>query len=223
MDELAGVRGELARLVLRGPGRTPLGEFEQAVAALENREQQLEASLSQQSREYRAQALAVTIAAVRRRCQPTPCWWSSSRTGRSIPWPSNATRVLALRAMSPSCLAQPARRPRSTSATPRRSTRLSIGFAGRCAIPRTAGRSHRAEVDATVMAPVRARLASHTKVFLAPDAALNLCRLPHWSTSSSAISWSATPSPISRAAATCFSCWCRPCTRRGAGCRQPAV
>ena len=30
------------------------------------------------------------------------------------------------------------------------------------------------EVDATVMAPVRARLASHTKVFLAPDAALNL-------------------------------------------------
>ena len=64
LDELARVRGELARLVLRGPGRTPLAEFEQAVATLETREQQLEVSLSQQSREYRAQALAVTIDAV---------------------------------------------------------------------------------------------------------------------------------------------------------------
>ena len=175
LDELAGVRGELARLVLRGPGRTPLGDFEQAVAGLENREQQLEASLSQQSREYRAQALAVTIPAVQ----------------AALPTDAVLVEFIAYRPFDPLAVK------RDTRFGPARYVAFVLGATGAPAsidigdvatIDSLVDRLRRAlrnpkdrqvsriarEVDAIVMAPVRGRLASHTKVFLAPDAALNL-------------------------------------------------
>ena len=134
LDELADVRGQLARLVLRGPGRTPLAEFEKAVATLETRAQDLEVTLSRQSSEYRAQAQAVTIAAVQ------------------AALPSNAALVefIAYRPFDPLAvkrdarftatryvafvLGQPAPQSRSTSAMPPRSTPVSTVCAALFAI-----------------------------------------------------------------------------------------
>ena len=209
LDELAGVRGELARLVLRGPGRTPLAEFEQAVASARDREQQLEAIAESAEPRVSAQALAVTIAAVQ----------------AALPADAVLVEFIAYRPFDPLAVKRdarfgPARYVAFVLGANRRASvdrhrrcrddrrRWSIGCAARCAIPRTASVTRIArELDATVMAPVRARLASHTKVFLSLQTRRSTsCRLPRWSMSSNAISSSASRSPTSRAAATSFSC-----------------
>ena len=169
------VRGELARLVLRGPGRTPLAEFEQAVAALETREQQLEASLSQQSREYRAQALAVTIDAVQ----------------AALPADAVLVEFISYRPFDPLAIKRDARFGPARYVAfvlGRTGAPVSLDIGDAATIDALVDRLRRAlrnpkdrdvtgiarEVDAKVMAPVRGRLSNHTKVFLAPDAALNL-------------------------------------------------
>lgn len=175
LDELADVRGQLARLVLRGPGRTPLAEFEQTVATLEARAQELEVTLSRQSREYRAQAQAVTIAAVQ----------------AAIPPDAALVEFIAYRPFDPLAVKRDARFTAtryvafvltSTGAP------VSLDIGDAATIDAGVDRLRRAlrnpkdarvarvarELDAQLMAPVRARLGSRTHVFLSPDAALNL-------------------------------------------------
>ena len=175
LDELARVRGELARLVLRGPGRTPLAEFEQTVAALETREQQLEVSLSQQSREYRAQALAVTIDAVQ----------------AALPADAVLVEFISYRPFDPLAIKRDARFGPARYVAfvlGRTGAPVSLDIGDAVTIDALVDRLRRAlrnpkdrdvtriarELDAKVMAPVRERLSNHTKVFLSPDAALNL-------------------------------------------------
>ena len=147
----------------------------------------------------------------RRPCHPMRRWWSSSPIGRSIRSPSSATRGSVPRAMWRLCLEQPAPQSRSTSAMPRRSTRGVDRLRRALRNPKDARVARVArEVDAQLMAPVRARLGARTHVFLLPTPRSTSCRLPRWSTSSNAISSTASRSPTLRAAATSFSSRCRP-------------
>ena len=65
LDRLSAARMQLARLVLRGPGRQDAAAFNREVAAAEDQLQQAERELSARSAVYRAQSRPVTIDAVK--------------------------------------------------------------------------------------------------------------------------------------------------------------
>ncbi len=65
LDRLSAARMQLARLVLRGPGRQDAAIFNREVAAAEDQLQQAEREISTRSAVYRAQSRPVTIDAVK--------------------------------------------------------------------------------------------------------------------------------------------------------------
>jgi CHAT domain-containing protein/tetratricopeptide (TPR) repeat protein len=65
LDRLAAARTQLARLVLRGPGRQDPAAFGRDVVAAEEHLQKAERDLSERSAAYRAQVLPVTIDSVK--------------------------------------------------------------------------------------------------------------------------------------------------------------
>ena len=65
LDRLSAARMQLARLVLRGPGRLDVAVFNREVAAAEDQLQQAEREISTRSAVYRAQSRPVTIDAVK--------------------------------------------------------------------------------------------------------------------------------------------------------------
>jgi CHAT domain-containing protein/Tfp pilus assembly protein PilF len=64
LDELNGVVGQLARLVLNGPQKTAVEEYRKSIAALEGRKEQLESQIGRRSAEFRAASVPVTFEAV---------------------------------------------------------------------------------------------------------------------------------------------------------------
>ena len=64
LDQLNETRRQLARLVLAGPQKTIGAEAGPAVAALEEKREELEAEISRRSAQFRSQAQPVTLAAV---------------------------------------------------------------------------------------------------------------------------------------------------------------
>jgi CHAT domain-containing protein/Tfp pilus assembly protein PilF len=64
LDQLNDIVGQLARLVLNGPQKTPLEEYRKAIAALEERKEQLESQIGRRSAEFRATSAPVTLEAV---------------------------------------------------------------------------------------------------------------------------------------------------------------
>ena len=64
LDQLNDRVGQLARLVLSGPQKTPLEEYRKAIAALEERREQLESQIGRRSAEFRAASAPVTLEAV---------------------------------------------------------------------------------------------------------------------------------------------------------------
>ena len=58
------VVGQLARLVLSGPQKTPVEEYRKSIAALEERKEQLESQIGRRSAEFRAASVPVTLEAV---------------------------------------------------------------------------------------------------------------------------------------------------------------
>ena len=64
LDTLNDVVGQLARLVLNGPQKTPVDEYRKAIAALEERKEQLESQIGRRSAEFRAASVPVTLEAV---------------------------------------------------------------------------------------------------------------------------------------------------------------
>ena len=64
LDQLNDVVGQLARLVLNGPQKTPVDEYRKSIAALEERKEQLESQIGRRSAEFRAASVPVTLEAV---------------------------------------------------------------------------------------------------------------------------------------------------------------
>jgi CHAT domain-containing protein/Tfp pilus assembly protein PilF len=64
LDQLNEIVGQLARLVLNGPQTTPLEDYRKAIAALEERKEQLESQIGRRSAEFRATSAPVTLEAV---------------------------------------------------------------------------------------------------------------------------------------------------------------
>jgi CHAT domain-containing protein/tetratricopeptide (TPR) repeat protein len=64
LDQLNDVVGQLARLVLNGPQKTPADEYRKSIAALEERKEQLESQIGRRSAEFRAASVPVTLEAV---------------------------------------------------------------------------------------------------------------------------------------------------------------
>ena len=64
LDQLNDVVGQLARLVLNGPQKTPVEEYRKSIAALEERKEQLESQIGRRSAEFRAASAPVTLEAV---------------------------------------------------------------------------------------------------------------------------------------------------------------
>ena len=70
LDRLSAARTQLARLVLRGPGRQEAAAFSRDVAAAEEQVQQAERDISTRSAAYRAQTRPVTVEAVQAALPP---------------------------------------------------------------------------------------------------------------------------------------------------------
>jgi CHAT domain-containing protein len=70
LDQLADASAQLARLVLDGPRKTPIAEYRAAVADLEARTDKLEAAISRDSAEFRAQVQDVSLATVQQTIPP---------------------------------------------------------------------------------------------------------------------------------------------------------
>ncbi len=66
LDDFKASTEQLATLALSGPGRTPLDEYHQRLAALEARRDQLEGEVAGRSAEFKAQSRPVTLDAVQR-------------------------------------------------------------------------------------------------------------------------------------------------------------
>ena len=64
LDQLNDIVGQLARLVLNGPQKTPLEEYRKAIAALDERKEQLESQIGRRSAAFRATSAPVTLEAV---------------------------------------------------------------------------------------------------------------------------------------------------------------
>ncbi len=64
LDQLNDVVGQLARLVLSGPQKTPIEDYRKAIAALDERKEQLESQIGRRSAEFRAASAPVSLAAV---------------------------------------------------------------------------------------------------------------------------------------------------------------
>jgi CHAT domain-containing protein/tetratricopeptide (TPR) repeat protein len=64
LSQLDDVVGQLARLVLNGPQKTPLEEYRIVIAALAERKEQLESQIGRRSAEFRATSVPVTLEAV---------------------------------------------------------------------------------------------------------------------------------------------------------------
>ena len=64
LDQLNDVVGQLARLVLNGPQKTPVDEYRKSIAALEAQKEQLESHVGRRSAEFRAASVPVTLEAV---------------------------------------------------------------------------------------------------------------------------------------------------------------
>jgi CHAT domain-containing protein len=65
LEQYETVTSQLATRALKGPGRTPFEEYTRQLVTLDQQREQLERDISSRSAEFRAQALPVTIAAVR--------------------------------------------------------------------------------------------------------------------------------------------------------------
>ena len=175
LDELAAARGDLARLVLRGPGRMPRDEFDRTVAALEERTQALEASLSRQSAAFGAQSAAVTVAAVQ----------------AGLPDDSALVEFVSYRPFDPLAVRRDARfgpsryvafvvdrlRPPVSIDLGEASSLDALVDQFRSALrdpnDKSVGRVAK-EMYARLMAPLADRLGDRSTWYLAPDAALNL-------------------------------------------------
>lgn len=175
LDELASTRGELARLVLRGPGRMPRDEFDRTVAALEERTQALESTLSRLSAEFRAHAAPVTVAAVQ----------------AALPDIGALVEFVAYRPFDPLAVRRDARFGPSRYVAfvlDRHRPPVSFDIGDAATIDALVDRFRRAlrdpadasvadvarEMYARLVAPLRERLGDRTQWFLSPDAALNL-------------------------------------------------
>jgi CHAT domain-containing protein len=175
LDELASARGELARLVLRGPGRMPREEFDRAVALLEERTQTLEAALSRQSAAFRAQSAPVALPAVQ----------------AAIPEDGALIEFVAYRPFDPLAVKRDARfGPGRYVAfvVDRERPPVSVDLGDAASLDALVDRFRRAlrdpadtsvtsvgrEIHARVMAPLRARLEHRTKWYVSPDGSLNL-------------------------------------------------
>ncbi len=64
LDQLGTVTTELASFALGGPGRASLDDYEQQLAAMEAKHDQLEAEIGRRSAEFRARSMPVTVAAI---------------------------------------------------------------------------------------------------------------------------------------------------------------
>src|SRR5262249_37304408 len=65
LDQLSSTNAELAKMALRGPGKTGLAEYNSQLSALEQQREKLEAEISRKSAGYYTAASAVTLDAVR--------------------------------------------------------------------------------------------------------------------------------------------------------------
>ena len=64
LDQLNDVVGQLARLVLNGPQKTPIDDYRKSIAALEERKETLESQIGRRSAEFQAASVPVTLETV---------------------------------------------------------------------------------------------------------------------------------------------------------------
>ena len=64
LDQLNDVVGQLARLVLNGPQKTPIDDYQKSIAALEERKETLESEIGRRSADFGAASVPVTLETV---------------------------------------------------------------------------------------------------------------------------------------------------------------
>jgi CHAT domain-containing protein/Tfp pilus assembly protein PilF len=175
LDQLNDVVGQLARLVLNGPQKTPLDEYRKSIATLEEHKEQLEAHIGRRSTEFQAAALPVTLEAVQT-AMPTdaaliefavyrPFDPSIESVGAAFGNPRYAAYI-ARRSGLPAAvdLGDAASIDKQVAAL-----RAALGDPARSDVRRLSR-----ALDQAVMRPIRALVGNSTQLLVSPDGALNL-------------------------------------------------
>jgi CHAT domain-containing protein/Tfp pilus assembly protein PilF len=173
LDEYRANRTIYARQLLRGPGRVPEAQHRKNLAALEQRANELERLIAARSNEFRGQLRSVTPEAVQ----------------AALPEGAMLVEWVRYRAFDPRAERKKAYGAERYAASILGKTGAPVWLdlgearpidaavaAWRSALARQLATSNQLgrELDALVMAPVRARLGNATNVFLAPDGPLHL-------------------------------------------------
>lgn len=170
LDELNLMRSELAALIFRGAGNTPLDQYRSSVAALKTKLEQLEATLARRSANFRIQNQSISIAAVQqlvpdsaalveisqyRPYNPQNSTWGNSRYVAYVLQSQGEPQWIDLGdAQAIDKLVDESRKEmRSKSPAVKQQARA---------------------LDAKVMQPIRQLLGNKQKILLSPDSQLNL-------------------------------------------------
>jgi len=78
LDQLNQTRPNWPQLILKGSDKIPHDEYQKTVQGLEEKKEQLEADISRESAEFRAQARPVTLGAVQAQFRRRLRWWNLS-------------------------------------------------------------------------------------------------------------------------------------------------
>ncbi len=174
-ESLQEARGRLSRLVLAGPGQDDPAEYQREVAALESQIKALEVEIGERNADFKTETTPVTPAAVR----------------AALPRDGVLIEFISTKKLSPKNRLEP------MDSQPRRYAAMVLGPAGPIGTPVDLGDAEPLEkrvaelrlalsdpshdpkaaaraLDEALMRPIRARLGSSRRLFLSPDAALNV-------------------------------------------------
>ncbi len=170
-DRLAAARAQLAAVTLRGPGGGDAGAYRSSLRQLEDALDRLEAEVGARSAEFRAQSLPVTIPAIRALIPEHAAlvefaWYRPTADTGPSPVPPRYAAYLLAHGDEPQWVDLGAAAAIDSAVA---EWRRALRDPGR-SDARRLGRA----LDATLMAPVRARLGPVRHVLISPDGELNL-------------------------------------------------
>ena len=175
LDQLNDVVGQLARLVLNGPQKTPVDEYRKSIAALEGRKEQLESQIGRRSAEFRAASVPVTLEAVQAAIPADAALIEFAAYRPFDPAIDSVGAAFGKLRYAAYVVHRTARRAPWISARRRRSTRRWRRCVERWADPaRSDVRRLSRALDDAVMRPVRGLVGDSTQLLVSPDGALNL-------------------------------------------------
>jgi CHAT domain-containing protein len=170
LDELNLMRSELAALIFRGAGNTPLDEYRSAVATLKTQLEKKEATLARRSANFRIQNQSVTIAAIQKLVPDSAALVEISQyrpyNPQNSTWGNSRYVAYVLQSQG---------EPQSVDLGDAQVIDKLVDESRKEMISKSPAVKQQARaLDAKLMQPIRQLLGNKQKILLSPDSQLNL-------------------------------------------------